>query len=105
MDEFLTNDTSPQRKNSLSVLVPEIRSKMPRVMDRYIYKLLFPLAKLGTCNRLLESIIQTELVDPMCKDYYTSGNFLEMQNYLLYLQQYGAGFYVTPERQEYTLTK
>ena len=58
MHEFLTNDKSQGKSLSLNKVVPEIRKKIHETNERHAYKLLWPLAKLGTCNDLLEDIIR-----------------------------------------------
>lgn len=57
MFEYVQNDTSEGRHVSINKVVPEIRKNISLVRDRQIYKLLYPLAHLGTCNEILTEIV------------------------------------------------
>ena len=70
MQELIMNDTSPNKIKSLNRLVPEIRENMHKMDERQMYKSLFPLAKLGTCDLILRDILQKELLDVMRKNRY-----------------------------------
>lgn len=69
--------------------------------ERHAYKLLYPLARLETQNQLLTDLIQTELIEPMRSQDYTSELFTS-QNYiyLRYINTFGKGFYLKPKKNE-----
>ena len=69
--------------------------------ERHAYKLLYPIARLETHNQLLTNFIQTEMIEPMRSQDYTSELFTS-QNYmyLRYINTFGKGFYLKPKKGE-----
>lgn len=76
LNEYFVADKSSQKRDSLSRIVPEIRKNINCITDRQIYKILWPLANNGVCNKLLTDIVQTELIDHMVQEDYTSEDLI-----------------------------
>jgi len=75
LDKTLQDDTSPDKTVSLKTVLPKIRQELHQVSERHAYKLLFPLARLETHNQLLTELLQSELIEPMRTQNYTSELF------------------------------
>lgn len=64
------------------MVAPQIRKHISQVGDRQIYKLLEPLAKVGTCDDLLNDIVTKHIVEPMF-DFSSAARPAQFDAYML----------------------
>ena len=81
-----------ERGRKIAEVFTELKQAIPRITDRQIYKLLFPLAE-HNCVKQLHPLMIQSIVEPLKHDNYkllTQSNI----NTVAYLKNYGRGFFL-----------